>query len=79
MKAFFSLSTTAIQSMNESFEQWLMDRCTNGKFTEPERAAEAIQEEHLLPLHVCYGFAGKIARRSFSWQVMGKKVSAYLW
>jgi len=92
MKAFFAPSTTAIELMNESFEQWLMDTCTDGKFTEEEREHRLLhwdkapaarfchpREEHLLPLHVCYGFAGKIARRSFSWQVMGKKVSAYLW
>lgn len=92
MKAFFSPSTAPIESMNESFEQWLMDTCTNGKFTEPEREQRLLQweeapaarfchprEEHLLPLHVCYGFTGKIAWRSFSWQVMGKKVSAYIW
>jgi len=92
MKAFFTPSTAAIESMNESFEQWLMDTCTNGKLTEQEREQRLLhweeapaarfchpREEHLLPLHVCYGFAGKIARRSFSWRVMGKKVSAYLW
>lgn len=92
MKAFFSPSTAAIKSMNESFEQWLLDTCTSKKFTDLEREQRLLhwekapaarfchpREEHLLPLHVCYGFAGKIARRSFSWQVMGKQVSAYLW
>ena len=92
MKAFFTPSTAAMESMNESFEQWLMDTCTNEAFTEQEREQRLLhweeapaarfchpKEEHLLPLHVCYGFAGKIARQSFSWQVMGKKVSAYLW
>lgn len=92
MKAFFTPSTAAMESMNESFEQWLMDTCTNEDFTEQEREQRLLhweeapaarfchpREEHLLPLHVCYGFAGKIARRSFSWQVMGKKVSAYIW
>lgn len=92
MKAFFSPSTAAIESMNKSFEQWLMDTCTNPEFSEQEREQRLLhweeapaarfchpREEHLLPIHVCYGVAGKIASRSFSWQVMGKKVSAYLW
>jgi len=37
------------------------------------------REEHLMPLHVCYGFAGSAAGRVFEFEVMGVKASAYLW
>jgi aromatic ring-opening dioxygenase catalytic subunit (LigB family) len=40
------------------------------------------REEHLLPLHVCYGAGSAdtpVAEAVFSEQVLGQQVSAYLW
>ncbi|MBU1565733.1 MAG: hypothetical protein KJ630_08900 [Proteobacteria bacterium] len=37
------------------------------------------REEHLLPLHVCYGIAARAAARIYSMELMGKTVSAYIW
>jgi 4,5-DOPA dioxygenase extradiol len=37
------------------------------------------REEHLLPLHVCYGMAQCAAERVFEEDVMGKKACAFLW
>lgn len=92
LKAFFAPSTTETQAMNDVFEQWLIDTCTNRRITESEREQRLInwqsapaarychpREEHLLPLHVCYGVAGAPARQAFSFEVMTKKASAYLW
>jgi len=92
LKAFFSPSTDAIQSMNESFEQWLIDTCSSHELSEKEREYRLVhwesapaarfchpREEHLLPLHVCYGVVQAPASQVFSWLVMGKQVSAYLW
>lgn len=92
MKTFFAPSTKEIQSMNDSFEQWLVDTCSNIDLKESAREKRLVQwedapaarfchprEEHLLPLHVCYGVARAPARRVFSWNIMGKKVSAFLW
>lgn len=92
MKAFFSPSTEEIQSMNELFEQWLVATCSNIELKEHDREKRLVQwedapaarfchprEEHLLPLHVCYGVAQSPARRVFSWKIMGKQVSGYLW
>jgi aromatic ring-opening dioxygenase catalytic subunit (LigB family) len=92
LKAFFAPSTKEARSMNESFEQWLMDTCSNRQFTEEEREHRLInwdsapaarychpREEHLLPLHVCYGAAGTAAKRVFEFEIMGKMASAYMW
>ncbi|MDD3814984.1 MAG: class III extradiol ring-cleavage dioxygenase [Desulfocapsaceae bacterium] len=92
LRAFFSPSTEAIQSMNKSFEQWLIETCSNHNLSEAEREQRLInwesapaarfchpREEHLLPLHVCYGIAQTPARQVFSLEVTGKQASAYLW
>ena len=92
LKAFFSPSTEAIRSMNKSFEQWLITTCSSYALSEHERenrlanweGAPAARfchprEEHLLPLHVCYGVTQSPASQVFSWEVMGKQASAYLW
>lgn len=92
LKAFFTPSTEKIQAMNESFEQWLIDTCTNPQLNEEDREQRLIQwenvpgarfchprEEHLIPLHICYGVAQTKAKQFFQWQVMGKRVSAYIW
>jgi len=92
MKAFFSPSTTETQSMNESFEQWLIDTCSNPKINEIERTNRLVnwqnapfarychpREEHLLPLHVCYGVAKRACKDFFELNILGKKASVYLW
>lgn len=92
IKEFFASSTQQTQAMNESFEQWLMDTCSSSQLTEPEREQRLInwesapaarychpREEHLLPLHVCYGVASTAANRVFEFEIMGKMASAYLW
>ena len=92
LKAFFTPSTKETRSMNVSFEQWLVDTCSNSKFTEEEREQRLVhwdstpaarychpREEHLLPLHVCYGVAGTAAKRVFEFEIMGKMASSYIW
>ena len=78
--------------MNQSFEQWLIDTCSNTELTEQEREHRLInweraraarychpREEHLLPLHVCYGVVGTVAKKVFEFEIMGKMASAYSW
>lgn len=92
LKAFFSPPTEQVRALNESFDQWLTDTCANPDLSEDERTAKLMdwesapgarfchpREEHLLPLHVCYGAAGSAARQVFAFDVMGKKASCYLW
>lgn len=92
LRAFFAPSTEEIQSMNESFENWLIETCSSHEFSEEERERRLVswenapaarfchpREEHLLPLHVCYGFAQSPAKQVFTFEIMNKKASAYLW
>ena len=37
------------------------------------------REEHLLPLHVCYGAAQQPCRQYFELRILNKKASMYLW
>jgi aromatic ring-opening dioxygenase catalytic subunit (LigB family) len=92
MKAFFSPETSDSKALNESFESWLLETCTNPSITEEEREQRFIQwekapgarychprEEHLLPLHVCYGIANSACTKSFELQILDKKSSMYIW
>lgn len=92
MQAFFAQETNESRAMNESFESWLLETCCNVEISEEERAQRFIEwakvpaarychprEEHLLPLHVCYGLAQSACSECFELQVMNKKSSMYLW
>lgn len=92
MKAFFQPSTGEARSLNESFDRWLTETCTDPGLDEDERRRRLVdwagapgarfchpREEHLLPLHVCYGVAQSAASQVFSFEVLGKKASCYLW
>lgn len=92
LKAFFTPASSEARALNESFEQWLVETCTSRDLSEQQREQRLIEwenapgarhchprEEHLLPLHVCYGVGGTTARQAFTFEVMGKKVSSYLW
>lgn len=76
---------------NNAFEQWLQESCT-GTMSEEERgerlanwhrAPSALachpRPEHLLPLHVCVGMAGAAGEVVFDGEVMGRRVSGFLW
>lgn len=92
MRAFFTPSTQESRQMNESFEAWLIDTCSSTVIDEKERHdrlknwAQAPfarychpREEHLLPLHVCYGIARRATSKVFEFTILGIKASAYLW
>ena len=92
LKAFFSQSANEPDLKNESFEKWLIDACTNDNISTNDRETMLNEwdkapfarychprEEHFLPLHVCYGMSGSIAKLVFSDKVIGKKASAFLW
>lgn len=92
LETFFKPNQAEAQTMNETFEQWLIKTCSGHELDEAERTQRLInwqeapsarychpREEHLLPLHVCYGMAQRACREVFELSVMGKKVSMYLW
>lgn len=92
MRAFFTPNTPDIQSRNEAFEDWLEETCTDPKLTESERTQRLLhwelapharfchpREEHLLPLHVCYGLAGQAAQTRFEATILGKQSGMFYW
>lgn len=80
---------------DRQFDDWLTKICCSPELTQSERDHELLnweqapaarychpREEHLLPLHVCYGAAGfdaSPAKQVFNDEVLGAKVSAFLW
>lgn len=77
-------------SQNEAFQEYLIRAA---KEEDPARQRELLinweeapyarachpREEHLLPLHVCSGFAQSAAQLVFDDQIMGKRATAFLW
>jgi aromatic ring-opening dioxygenase catalytic subunit (LigB family) len=92
LSAFIFRGPTPADPQNEAFQSWLIETCTSSGLTEVERAARLTDwvvapsarychpyEDHLLPLHVCYGLAGSVARLAFYEEILGKKACALLW
>ena len=92
MRAFFAPETDESRSLNRAFEQWLHESLTNAALEEPERAQRLAKwhsapgarfchprEEHLLPLHVCYGLAQTPCAEPFALNILHKRASMYLW
>ncbi len=92
MQAFYAAESPAIRQQNESFEAWLLETCSSLSLTEAERETRLInwekapaarfchpREEHLLPLHVCYGMAHAPCSETFELSILNKKSSMYLW
>lgn len=92
MRAFFAPNTPEIQASNEAFEDWLEETCSDAGMDESERAERLThwgrapyarfchpREEHLLPLHVCYGLAEKPSDSHISATILGKKSGMFYW
>lgn len=94
MRAFFS-NDPSIKGKSETFDNWLTDTLTASNLTNQNREqrlrdwASAPQgrfchprEEHLLPLHVCWGAASQgsaIAEQNFNGLLFNTAISGYLW
>lgn len=77
---------------NHAFDQWLKETLSHREFSsfqiqeqlaQWEKAPHARychpREEHLLPLHVCFGITQKPGQVVFNNDVLGKKATAFLW
>ena len=89
--AFFGQAFGGPDPANDAFQDWLIETCS-GPLSPSEREHRLIEweqapsarychprEEHLLPLHVCYGMAGRSAAVVFDDQILGKRGVAFLW
>lgn len=92
LQAFFTPATHETKEMNQAFENWLIETCSNKQLDEATRTDRLVnwehapaarychpREEHLLPLHVCYGVSQAPCKEFFTLDIMGKKASMYLW
>ena len=94
LREFFVTSEKSNEACNQ-FDSWLRETCGESKLSVADREKRLIEwekapaarfchprEEHLLPLHVCYGAASAktpVARVAFNGDVMGKTVTALAW
>lgn len=92
MRAFFQPSPGGRDTQNLAFEAWLQETLGDPGLLEAERQDRLLQwerapaarychprEEHLLPLHVCYGMAQRAADSTISLSVLKKDASMFLW
>lgn len=92
MRAFFTPNSVESEAKNTAFEQWLIETCSSTELNEEQRAARLLdwqsapharychpREEHLLPLHVCYGIAGRACDQALTLNLLDKQASMYLW
>lgn len=94
MQAFFS-ANPATQGKSELFDKWLTQTLASDELSVSEQAARMVdwksapearfchpREEHLLPLHVCFGAASLAtphAAKIYSGFLFNAKISAFLW
>lgn len=92
MRAFFDSNADVANVKNHAFEQWLTSTMSDKALSEEQRTQLLAQwekapfarfchprEEHLLPLHVCYGMAGRASDEIFEATIINKQSSMYLW
>lgn len=91
MSAFFHHDPGMITPRNELFQDWLIETIT-AEIPGPERENRLInwesapyarychpREEHLVPLHVCAGMAGRPGQVLFDDRIMGVRCVAFGW
>ncbi|MCT7655554.1 hypothetical protein MBH78_14545 [Oceanimonas sp. NS1] len=77
---------------NHAFEQWLTQTCSDAGLSEAERRQRLRhweqapharfchpREEHLLPLHLCVGLAGRACDHHQSLTILGKESGFFCW
>lgn len=92
LRAFFSAPTPQSRELNLAFEDWLNDTCANPEYSAAQRrellshwdAAPGARychprEEHLIPLHVCYGAALAPCRQRITATILDKASAFYIW
>lgn len=92
MKAFFAEATAESGKANKDFEYWLAETVSSTTISEQQRTQQLLnwteapsarychpREEHLLPLHVCYGFAESACKQAYTLSIINKVSSMYLW
>jgi len=91
LRAFMRQGRGEPDTANDAFQNWLIETCTGPltpsecekRLIEWEKAPSARychpREEHLIPLHVCQGMAGKPAELIFDDEILGIRSLGFLW
>lgn len=92
LKAFYESDRATLLANNARFEKWLTDTCCNTQLSETERRQRLVnwkeapaalyshpREEHLLPLHVCYGVTQRPCSKPTLLDIMGVPTSMFAW
>ncbi len=92
LRALMRGDPSALDPENEAFEAWLTETCTSPELNEAARMQRLVawkqapaarychpREEHLLPLHVCYGVTKGACIGHASLTIMGKRSSTFFW
>lgn len=95
LRAFFSPGLSGMVERSEAFDRWLIETCAGNGLTPGERERRLVawehapyarychpREDHLLPLHVCYGAASidtPVAEVIFNEDLMGARVTGLMW
>lgn len=92
MRAFFAPASAEISAMNLAFDHWLRETCGESALTAEQRRSRLLhwtqapharfchpREEHLLPLHVCFGLESRACRRALGASILNKQASFFLW
>jgi len=92
MRAFFTPNSLEARTNNLAFDEWLGETVSDealSEYVREERLAHWVsapgarychpREEHLIPLHVCYGMATKPSDKAFKAEIMKKQSSMFLW
>ncbi len=92
LQAMRQPDTPETRADNEAFQSWLVDACSDPLLTVAEREALLVdwesapharfchpREEHLLPLHVCAGMAGRASDTHWRLKVLGKESTMFYW
>ena len=91
MQGFFDSSDDAMRKATR-FNNWLQTTMQTSAYSENERKARLVEwysapdaryahprEEHLLPLHVCYGVNNRAADKAMSLTLLTKPASMFVW
>ncbi len=90
--AFFSAAPDELDQKNAAFEKWLTETLASEGISEADRNTRLThwenapfarfchpREEHLLPLHVCYGMAESACDEAIPTTIMGKQALMFRW
>ena len=90
MRAFYAPDSHGACTNNISFDEWLREIVSDSALTESVREDRLLRwgsapgarfchprEEHLLPLHVCYGLAAKPSDKTYRAEIMKKQSSMF--